>query len=1301
MARKFQTAGQGSVHALVALLLDGQPILVRGGADGAVRLIDVRGSATRRSIEAHRGPARALAVVPRNVGDPGAPLVATGGVDGVVRLWEPHTGEKLAEQMLGGEVSALSCLPLEGRTVVAANGTDGGVHLWDPHSGEVIRRFGVTRSPVWTLTTVVTGEGAVVAAGGADGTVRLWDPTTGRAVETITGAHRSTIWAMVGVQTPDGVLLATGGADAAVRLWDPLTGTRVREFGGHSSTIRTLAVLSTENGDRLASGSADSTIRLWHPTGTSDLPEHTFLDNAGEVWALCPVDMGDHALLAGGGAEGTVWLFDASTRQRSSLLAGSSNTVWALSSVDLGDRTLLASGGVEGAITLTELETGTVERTLHGHQSTVRALTTVEGDGRPLIASGGADGSVRLWDVRAGAETKRLRRGHVGEVWSLASFADGERRYVASGGADGKVRLWRVDATDDDEPVILGDHQGEVFALAVVRTGDTVLVASGGAHSRVYLWDAGGGGERGRFETTGGTVWALTAFPDGPDARLTCGLANGTVAVCDGRTGVPLGQFSAPGSAVRALATVRDKDEVLIVGGCHDGAIRVWHSARRDLVFESPRHTGTVRALAVATLQGAPQLISGGDDGDVRRHDLGDRRYEGKIRISARPATRITSDRPSTVDACGRDVIVDALYDFLTDRSTTPPVVVAVQGPWGHGKSSVLLQLRDRLDPAQGDVGGPGITHRLRWADPDRSMPPPGRLRRVGRAIKRLLLPRRGRYRRLLSPSWAAKRLRRYQSARHHHLLAELVPVGDAPSGADSRLTVWFNPWTYHNRDELWAGLAQEIIKAITGRLPTEDRARLWFELNLRRSDPVEMRKRLLLSYLPRTPFGIITTLLLTASSVVAFWIEGNAVLNDARYAVLFAVLPALAVLLKLVWTALRGSVADVLPPAMFSGPAAGGLARVPGAAGPDSPVDPLHESRAGYLYLLQHDIGQIVGMATADRPIVVFIDDLDRCSSDMIGDTVEAINLFVNNTFGQCNFVIALDPVTIAAHLETTQEALMRRILGEPLAYGALCDVGWRFMEKFTDLPVRLPRLTDDNVGSYARALLAAPDATPPGAARLMVPDPPLLTGGPPRVPAPRDPLDRERAESVTQAPPSGAARRQPARPVLDIMSAVDRFSAADDAVRLDDDPTRAVAHVEAMPEVSEALRRTMLALPRRSPREIKRFVNLWRFYLSLEHRQGLLLDDTAEMVRHARTLAQFVELLLRWPKYLGVLSSGVHGVGLLCQLVTVAGDTPGWRDALAAGGLDPEDAQLEELRWFLAPVDETLFAEIAERYL
>ncbi len=56
------------------------------------------------------------------------------------------------------------------------------------------------------------------------------------------------------------------------------------------------------------------------------------------------------------------------------------------------------------------------------------------------------------------------------------------------------------------------------------------------------------------------------------------------------------------------------------------------------------------------------------------------------------------SDRPTVVDTLGFEPFVEAVYEHLTDPTTSTPVTLSIEGEWGGGKSSFMMQLRDRID---------------------------------------------------------------------------------------------------------------------------------------------------------------------------------------------------------------------------------------------------------------------------------------------------------------------------------------------------------------------------------------------------------------------------------------------------------------------------------------------------------------------------------------------------------------------------------------------------------------------------
>jgi hypothetical protein len=61
----------------------------------------------------------------------------------------------------------------------------------------------------------------------------------------------------------------------------------------------------------------------------------------------------------------------------------------------------------------------------------------------------------------------------------------------------------------------------------------------------------------------------------------------------------------------------------------------------------------------------------------------------------------IKDDGASATDALGFEHLVKGLDTVLNHSKTTFPLAIAVTAPWGAGKSSVMLQLKDLLDKSR------------------------------------------------------------------------------------------------------------------------------------------------------------------------------------------------------------------------------------------------------------------------------------------------------------------------------------------------------------------------------------------------------------------------------------------------------------------------------------------------------------------------------------------------------------------------------------------------------------------------
>ncbi len=713
------------------------------------------------------------------------------------------------------------------------------------------------------------------------------------------------------------------------------------------------------------------------------------------------------------------------------------------------------------------------------------------------------------------------------------------------------------------------------------------------------------------------------------------------------------------------------------------------------------------------------------------------------------PRARLTADRWTTEDQLGHRLYAEAITAFVRHPETRPPLTIGVKGPWGAGKTSLMRMIQDLLDP--GAAGNNPAELHLPGTRADRT---PTNAEVMARARQR---PR--------------------ESA------ARAVPGALPVRRADWRPTVWFNPWMYQNGEQVWAGLAHEIISQVTGRLPRAERERFWLELNLARIDREAVRRRayqLVMTRLAPAALGLAATLVLTCAlfAAAALLPAFGSFLRNAAAAVgsagSVAVVGAGAVRLARFFGESASSTFSglVRQPDLLARDVADGLSGLSGEA----VTDPGYRSRTGFLHLVQTDMRHVLDLvATEERPLVVFVDDLDRCSPGTVAQVIEAINLFLAGEFPNCVFVLAMEPEVVVAHVEAAY-----RELAETLPDDGRSGLGWRFLEKIVQLPLSVPLLDDaDRLPAFVRALLGMPETAdttggvelsgpsgpvtpsrpagpsrPTGLAGSAAADasgrqgPPPGAGGP--VPSGAGGGTPEPAASTSR--PSGNGRRPhgaeppsrrhgtwPYRPgslprvQVDVPLAdplpppveppdpvqVSRLedaiwalrptaSTLDEAARLAQEAL-GIESTDVIGGLSSAAREAadrvfddlysdenayraiefvLPALTFFNPRQIKRYVNVFRFYSFLTYRRALAGAAPASEAEVAKLAA----LTIHWPHLLSLLVMEVEGTTVLqiLERAAGAGDDRAWEQAVHEAGLAGHGAwdgvHLDTLRTLLS---------------
>jgi len=1265
----------GALEHLLFLKISGDLVLATGRSLGA-ELVDLNTKRVTRVIGEGK-PADALSALPS---DGVSDALLVGGPDGVIRQYDPQSGALRRQQQIGdGAIRDLAVAERSGCMLVAA-ASEGGIRLWtaEGHDTEPVKFVPrPQRARPFRICFGGSDSARYLVCAFTDGWLAAWNLDAVDQEPSWRQAHSGPIWTLIDLKDDDRrePLVASGGSDRALCVWGiaddgALVARQKFEADG---TIRRLGhAVDGESEDKvpmLASASATGAVSLWRYDGPADRPLMEAARHRGEVYSIACASTAEGVIVASGDFNGDLEISRLSSNVLKSMRTffRTDGPISAVAGGTSAAGPFLACAGATGQIRVIDPETGAQLQSF-SHGRAVRALAA----GGAHLLSSGLDHRVLDWDPDTGELRSELPMGHGAEIHALATATHRGVLYALSGGLDGTVRCCPLD--DPEASTELASGCGQVTGLAVVDGPEvsTTVVVIGSTQGLLQVSMDEPGVVR---SIAPYSVQAVCVVFDGSLPKVVAARTDGSVDLYDPVRLTQVAAYAAPSPArpVRVLAShLSERGDSLVLGGCDEGYLLKWRVDGRLVGAPSRSGRSAIRALHVteAAKRGRPVLLTGGDDASIREWLISPDQplvSGGSFGSPIRVASILLQDQPADADLLAREALTSTIVDAFAAEGTAAPVVVGIHAPWGQGKSSLLRQIQARLDPELPQApGGAGRepTYELRTRD--------------GRPVDKGPI----------TSAWAWKRLQ--QRVRENRLPYEMVPV----DGVRRAITVWFNPWMYENPDQVWAGLTQEITQSVMARLPEEQRRRLFFDLNLKRTGAEAMRRQILASARPRSIRGLVlvaVAVLATITTIVgavAALVNSNK-LGDVVGVAVATFLVTLAVTSRVIYSSMKGFPTWFDPAAVTRSSSAGILSRESGG----DPADPLDAGGRGYLYLLQHDVRELVDLATEHASFYIFVDDLDRCSPAIVADTIEAVNLFLTKAFGPCNFVLALDPATVAAHLETAHPSIQQRAMDDPVSFGHLRHTGWRFMEKIVDLPIRLPRIPDAAISNYLNELLnagsagngghtvaadtadteAAPDADPPAAARA-----------------------GSQSEPVRPAGKLNGNRIQPWQSPIPAGASPDGLDAATLTSRMED-----------VPLVRDALTNAVLNLPGRNPRQTKAFINLWRFYMVLDYELGYMTNSITATRVHSAEMARLVEIMVRWPWLLDALGArrpvGSDAKTVLADLMQASGDDEEWNRVATSAHMDVIDESTVGLRELLqrrGGEPDTLIA-IASRYL
>lgn len=457
------------------------------------------------------------------------------------------------------------------------------------------------------------------------------------------------------------------------------------------------------------------------------------------------------------------------------------------------------------------------------------------------------------------------------------------------------------------------------------------------------------------------------------------------------------------------------------------------------------------------------------------------------------------------------------------------------------------------------------------------------------------------------------------------HMIRDQLTQHEKEAHRPSFPTVWFNAWKYDQEESLWAALALEILAQVRKQLVWWRKLLLWLMLNIKRLDWKAIARRSFKFLLYGLGLGFLVVALLILVELwsgVVLWRGTDFVEKYIGTVGIVGFISALYGAGKEVWGLLGG--AFDLRIAQY-------------VRTPD------YRAKIGFLAEFEEDFCRVIDAVTEDGkwPLVVFIDDLDRCAPPKPAEIIEAINILLGAK--HCVFVLGMDAQAVACSIEAKYQDLCER-LGDAGDPGGL-TLGQQFLEKIVQINFRIPRADSKLIESFVDANLGSLS---------------------------EEPAEKPREEARAEAEQLIEAEQKAGKPLDEAVEVVK--AARPDMSQETVTEAKQEVFARSFDDSEDVKRAIYEAVPylECNPRKIKRFINVFRLRALIANRRGLLEGDVIRL----DLLAKWMIIGMRWPGFTRSASDDEIWITSLVEAYDIHGNLIG-PSALPVDDQRREDAQ------------------------
>ena len=629
-------------------------LLATGGADGVVKIWDIRGGYATHTFRGHNGVISALHFFEV--------------LDGNIASDPKKSKKKRSRSDLQEDQVMTDDYDSNARFRLASGSEDGKIRIWDLTKRKAIANLDSHVSVVRGLDYSVDGN--ILISGSRDKTVTIWDARTWKSKKVIPILESVEAVGLLN----HGALICTGGERGRVRLWSIEQGgelTKERNAGVEGDSI--VHLIQNENQCFLLSIHADQSLVLHSTKSLSTLSPQDF-----------PIEPLPTIRRISGTHDEIIDLAYITHSRDLLALATNSEDVRLIS---------LATSQNEASSVRDANYFGADVASLKGHEDIIICIT-VDWSGC-WLATGAKDNTARLWKIdhkRKSYQEYAVFTGHAESIGaiSLPPIApssslpeykhplDHPPAFLLTGSQDRTIKRWSVARSSNPnaptDTAIQGKalytrkaHDKDINAIAVSSHGQ--MFASASQDRNCKIWAIETGEVQGIMRGHRRGIWSVTFAPkDAPPITGESGAASSSrglvltgsgdktikiwslndyscVRTFEGHTNsvlkvlwVPSPQTPNRGDSSKPNPSNRPP---LIASAGGDGLVKIWDALSGETATTLDNHTDRIWALTANPSTG--MLVSGGGDGVVNFWK--DTSTETAAKTSAAATQRVEQDQ--------------------------------------------------------------------------------------------------------------------------------------------------------------------------------------------------------------------------------------------------------------------------------------------------------------------------------------------------------------------------------------------------------------------------------------------------------------------------------------------------------------------------------------------------------------------------------------------------------------------------------------------------------------------------------